>query len=107
MNFPLAVAQAVRDALGPKLTAGFRVTPFETEPDGYTPANGETVRCQFLPPPACPRPCVLRAISLAARPRNNSDFSFELRTPVWQSRPIPKSAQSNRSIDGLVCALSS
>jgi 2,4-dienoyl-CoA reductase-like NADH-dependent reductase (Old Yellow Enzyme family) len=36
MNFPLAVAQAVRDALGPKLVAGFRVTPFEAEADGYT-----------------------------------------------------------------------
>jgi 2,4-dienoyl-CoA reductase-like NADH-dependent reductase (Old Yellow Enzyme family) len=36
MNFPLAVAQAVRDALGPKLITGFRVTPFEAEPDGYT-----------------------------------------------------------------------
>jgi len=35
MNFPLAVAQAVRDALGPKLVAGFRVTPFEAEADGY------------------------------------------------------------------------
>ena len=36
MNFPLAVAQAVRDALGPKLITGFRITPFESEPDGYT-----------------------------------------------------------------------
>jgi 2,4-dienoyl-CoA reductase-like NADH-dependent reductase (Old Yellow Enzyme family) len=36
MNFPLAVAQAVRAGLGPKLIAGFRVTPFEAEPDGYT-----------------------------------------------------------------------
>ena len=36
MNFPLAVAQTVRDALGPKLIAGFRITPFESEPDGYT-----------------------------------------------------------------------
>jgi 2,4-dienoyl-CoA reductase-like NADH-dependent reductase (Old Yellow Enzyme family) len=36
MNFPLAVAQAVRDALGPKQIAGFRMTPFEAEPDGYT-----------------------------------------------------------------------
>src|ERR1700742_4465443 len=36
MNFPLAVAQAVRDALGPELIAGFRVTPFEAEADGYT-----------------------------------------------------------------------
>ncbi len=36
MNFPLAVAQAVRDALGPKRIAGFRVTPFEAEADGYT-----------------------------------------------------------------------
>ncbi len=36
MKFPLAVAEAVRDALGPKLIAGFRVTPFEAEADGYT-----------------------------------------------------------------------
>src|SRR5215475_9949943 len=36
MHFPLAVAQAVRDALGPTLIAGFRVTPFESEPGGYT-----------------------------------------------------------------------
>jgi 2,4-dienoyl-CoA reductase-like NADH-dependent reductase (Old Yellow Enzyme family) len=36
MNFPLAVAQAVRDALGPELIAGYRVTPFEAEADGYT-----------------------------------------------------------------------
>jgi 2,4-dienoyl-CoA reductase-like NADH-dependent reductase (Old Yellow Enzyme family) len=36
MNFPLVVARAVRDALGPKLIAGFRVTPFESERDGYT-----------------------------------------------------------------------
>ena len=36
MNFARAVAQAVRDALGPTLIAGFRVTPFESEPDGYT-----------------------------------------------------------------------
>jgi 2,4-dienoyl-CoA reductase-like NADH-dependent reductase (Old Yellow Enzyme family) len=36
MNFGLAVAQAVRDALGPNLIAGFRVTPFESEADGYT-----------------------------------------------------------------------
>ena len=36
MNFPLAVAQAVRDALGPRLIAGFRITPFEAEADGYT-----------------------------------------------------------------------
>lgn len=36
MNFALAVAQAVRDALGPGLIAGFRVTPFEAEADGYT-----------------------------------------------------------------------
>src|SRR5215468_6450781 len=36
MNFALAVAEAVRDALGPKLIAGFRVTPFEAERDGYT-----------------------------------------------------------------------
>ncbi len=35
MNFALAVAQAVRDAVGPKMIAGFRVTPFEAEADGY------------------------------------------------------------------------
>jgi 2,4-dienoyl-CoA reductase-like NADH-dependent reductase (Old Yellow Enzyme family) len=36
MNFPLAVAEAVRDALGPRLIAGFRITPFEAESNGYT-----------------------------------------------------------------------
>ena len=41
MNFPLAVAEAVRDALGPKLIAGFRVTPFEAEADGYTLADSK------------------------------------------------------------------
>src|ERR1700742_3866753 len=41
MNFPLAVAQAVREALGPKLIAGFRVTPFEAESDGYTLADSK------------------------------------------------------------------
>ena len=35
MNFALAVAQAVRYAAGPKMIAGFRVTPFEAEADGY------------------------------------------------------------------------
>ena len=35
MRFPLAVARAVRDALGPDLIAGYRVTPFEAEADGY------------------------------------------------------------------------
>src|SRR5262245_13495689 len=36
MNFALAVAEAVRHALGPELILGFRVTPFEAEADGYT-----------------------------------------------------------------------
>src|SRR3954465_5826003 len=36
MIFPLAVAQAVRDALGPTLIAGYRITPFEAEADGYS-----------------------------------------------------------------------
>ena len=36
MNFPLAVAQVVRDALGPKSIAGFRITPFGSERGGYT-----------------------------------------------------------------------
>lgn len=35
MRFPIAVARAVRDALGPNLIAGFRVTPFEAEQEGY------------------------------------------------------------------------
>ena len=35
MNFALAVARAVRDAVGPDMIAGFRVTPFEAEADGY------------------------------------------------------------------------
>src|SRR6476660_7097815 len=47
MNFPLAVAQAVRDALGPKLIAGFRVTPFEAEADGYT-LEDATLLCNEL-----------------------------------------------------------
>src|SRR5579872_6748147 len=41
MNFPLAVAEAVRDALGPRLIAGFRITPFEAEADGYTLADSK------------------------------------------------------------------
>src|ERR1700761_8721038 len=36
MNFPLAVAEAVREALGPKLIAGIRITPLEAERDGYS-----------------------------------------------------------------------
>ena len=35
MNFPIAVARAVCDALGPTLIAGYRVTPFEAEQEGY------------------------------------------------------------------------
>ncbi|SEK56806.1 oxidoreductase [Rhodococcus maanshanensis] len=36
MRFPLAVAQVVREAVGPEVTVGFRVTPFESEAGGYT-----------------------------------------------------------------------
>lgn len=36
MRFPLAVADAVRRAVGPRVTVGFRVTPFESEPGGFT-----------------------------------------------------------------------
>lgn len=36
MRFPLAVAQAVRDAVGPEISVGFRITPFESEAGGYT-----------------------------------------------------------------------
>ncbi len=35
MRFPLAVARAARDGLGPTLVVGYRLTPFEAEPDGY------------------------------------------------------------------------
>ncbi|MUL46079.1 flavin oxidoreductase [Mycobacterium sp. CBMA293] len=35
-RFPLAVAEAVRSAVGPAVTLGFRVTPFESEAGGYT-----------------------------------------------------------------------
>ncbi|MGB8408131.1 MAG: HisA/HisF-related TIM barrel protein [Mycobacterium sp.] len=36
MRFPLAVAEAVRAAVDPTVTVGFRVTPFESESGGYT-----------------------------------------------------------------------
>src|ERR1700742_2480286 len=36
MNFPPAVAEAVRDALGPNLITGYRITPYEAEAGGYT-----------------------------------------------------------------------
>ncbi|MGW4124506.1 oxidoreductase [Nocardia sp. NPDC004711] len=36
MRFPLAVADAVRSAVGPTVTVGFRITPFESEPGCYT-----------------------------------------------------------------------
>ncbi len=35
MRFPLALAAAVRDAVGPDTTVGYRITPFESEPGGY------------------------------------------------------------------------
>ncbi|MFN3006262.1 HisA/HisF-related TIM barrel protein [Mycolicibacterium wolinskyi] len=35
-RFPLAVAESVREAVGPAVTVGFRVTPFESEAGGYT-----------------------------------------------------------------------
>ncbi|MCU1645768.1 MAG: oxidase [Nocardia sp.] len=35
-RFPLAVAESVRDAVGDAVTVGFRITPFESEPGGYT-----------------------------------------------------------------------
>ncbi|MFE9328472.1 HisA/HisF-related TIM barrel protein [Nocardia sp. NPDC052278] len=36
MRFPLAVADTVRSAVGPAVAVGFRITPFESEPGGYT-----------------------------------------------------------------------
>ncbi|WP_439493892.1 NADH:flavin oxidoreductase [Bosea sp. (in: a-proteobacteria)] len=35
MRFPLAVVQAAREAVGPGMVLGYRITPFEPEPDGY------------------------------------------------------------------------
>ncbi len=34
-RFPLAVARAAREAAGPQRIVGYRITPFEPEPDGY------------------------------------------------------------------------
>lgn len=47
MRFPLAVARAVREALGPDLIAGYRVTPFEAEGDGYKLEDAK-VLCEEL-----------------------------------------------------------
>ncbi len=35
MRFPLAVTKAVRESVGPTVVIGYRLTPFEAEPDGY------------------------------------------------------------------------
>ncbi|WP_375458234.1 hypothetical protein [uncultured Enterovirga sp.] len=35
MRFPLAVAEAVREGVGSTMVVGYRLTPFEAEPDGY------------------------------------------------------------------------
>jgi len=35
LRFPLAVARAAREAAGPERIVGYRITPFEPEPDGY------------------------------------------------------------------------
>jgi 2,4-dienoyl-CoA reductase-like NADH-dependent reductase (Old Yellow Enzyme family) len=35
MRFPLEVTRAVRDGVGPTMVVGYRLTPFEAEPDGY------------------------------------------------------------------------
>lgn len=48
LNFGLAVAQAVRDRLGPKLVAGFRITPFEAEADGYTLEDAKVLCDQLV-----------------------------------------------------------
>ena len=47
MNFPLAVAEAVRDALGPKLVTGFRITPFEAEAGGYMLDDAKLLCCEL------------------------------------------------------------
>jgi hypothetical protein len=41
-----------------------------------------------LPPPACPRPCVLQANLSAIGPSSRSHFQFELWTPQSAERPI-------------------
>src|ERR1700716_275942 len=48
--------------------------------EGWTPVP--------LPPPARPKPSILRANLLAIKPNNGGDFSFELRTHHRQSRHI-------------------
>lgn len=35
LRFPLEVARAAREAAGPQRIVGYRITPFEPEPDGY------------------------------------------------------------------------
>jgi hypothetical protein len=50
----------------------------------YAGLRGEGLIPVPLPPPACPRPRILRVNSRAIRPRNSSDFSFELRRPDRQ-----------------------
>lgn len=47
MRFPLAVTAAVRHALGPGVTLGYRINPFESEPGGFT-LDDSTTLCRRL-----------------------------------------------------------
>jgi hypothetical protein len=57
-------------------------------PPEYAGLRGEGSTPVPLPPPACPRPRVLRVNLRAIKPSNSSGLSFELRTPDRQSQPI-------------------
>jgi len=50
--------------------------------------SGESSSAVSLPPPDWPRSCILRTTSLAFKPSNRSDFSFELWTRDRQRQPV-------------------
>src|ERR1700716_1549566 len=54
----------------------------------YSGLRGEGSIPVPLPPPAWPKPCILRLNLLAIKPSTSSDFSSDLRTPDRQGRPI-------------------
>src|SRR5260370_23988858 len=54
----------------------------------YSGLRGEGSTPVPLPPPAWPKPHILRVSLWAIKPNSGSDFSFELRTPSWQGTLI-------------------
>src|SRR4030088_363593 len=55
---------------------------------GYSGLRGEGSIPVPLPPPARLKACILCPNLLAIKPNSSTDFSSELWTPDWQSRPI-------------------